>query len=130
MTRAIAVALLIFGAADAAIPYSSRMRTFSITHKPGQGINPGQELELCDFVPATGVGQHAVLISWWTGSIPWLSFADTVIKYYVDGEASPSIARHDSAEDFCRKHGAAKPWPGFSFRIVLRFHDRPRPSGC
>ena len=75
-----------------AVPYTPRMRTFSVTHKPGLPINPGEELALCDFTPATGTGQHAVLISWWTGSIPWPRFADTVIKYYVDGEATPSIA--------------------------------------
>jgi len=68
------------------------MRTFSITHKPGQGIHPGVPLILCNYSAVSGSGQHAVLMSWFTGSIPWLGFGDTTISYFVDGEEAPSIS--------------------------------------
>jgi hypothetical protein len=31
------------------------------------------------------------MISWFTGEIPWPGFADTIIRYYVDSETTPSI---------------------------------------
>jgi hypothetical protein len=66
-------------------------RTFSYTHKPGQGISPGQTLVLANHTAVTA-GEHAILISWFTGSIPWEGFGDLIVSYYVDGEIAPSIS--------------------------------------
>eukprot|EP00040_Diaphanoeca_grandis_P027555 m.157041 g.157041 ORF g.157041 m.157041 type:complete len:352 (+) comp31038_c0_seq2:1155-2210(+) len=71
--------------------FGSTTKTFSITHKPGQGIHPNEPLTIANYTARTQHGNHAVLISWFTGSIPWLGFGDVVIAYYVDGETEPSI---------------------------------------
>lgn len=84
-------AVTLFTAPTSAVTLSSDTRTFSYTHKPGQGIKPNQTLTLADHTAASK-GQHVVLISWFTGSLPWLGFGDLVISYYIDGEATPSIS--------------------------------------
>ena len=37
------------------------------------------------------LGQHVLLLSWFTGEIPWPGFGESVIRYYVDAEINPSI---------------------------------------
>ena len=65
-------------------------RTFSYTFKPGQGLHPNKPLILCNHT-ARNVGEHAVLISWFTGELFWEDFSNTIISYYVDGEQTPSV---------------------------------------
>lgn len=90
-TRAIPFVILFVIAARAAL-LRPDTRTFSVTHKPGQGIHPGVPLTLCNHTASgADAGQHAVLMSWFTGSIPWLGFGDTTISYYVDDEEMPSV---------------------------------------
>lgn len=72
-------------------PLSAQTKTFSIAHKPGLGIKPGEELLLFNY-SASAPGAHSVTQSWFTGSLPWPEFGDTLIRYYIDGENHPSIA--------------------------------------
>ena len=67
-----------------------KKRTFSYTFKPGQGLRPHQHLVLCNHT-ARNIGEHAVLVSWFTGQLFWDDFSNTIISYYIDGEATPSI---------------------------------------
>jgi hypothetical protein len=69
---------------------SNTKRTFSYTFKPGQVLHPKQPLVLCNHT-AKNIGQHAVLISWFTGELFWDDFSSTIISYYIDGETKPSI---------------------------------------
>ena len=71
-------------------PLSAQTKTFSIAHKPGLGIKPGQELLLFNY-SASAPGTHTVTQSWFTGSLPWPQFGDTIVQFYVDHEAEPSI---------------------------------------
>ena len=66
-------------------------RTFSYTFKPGQALEPNKTLVLCNHVAKTPSGNHAVLISWFTGQLMWDHFGATIISYYIDGESEPSI---------------------------------------
>ena len=72
-------------------PLSAQTKTFSIAHKPGLGIKPGQELLLFNY-SASATGTHMVTQSWFTGSLPWPQFGDTLIQFYIDHETQPSVA--------------------------------------
>ena len=76
---------------DGGWPLSAQTKTFSIAHKPGLGIKPGEELLLFNY-SASAPGAHSVTQSWFTGSLPWPEFGDTLIRFYIDGENDPSIA--------------------------------------
>ena len=80
------------GAGTGAYPLSAQTRTFSIAHKPGLGIKPGEELLLFNYTPSAP-GTHCVMQSWFTGSLPWPQFGDTLIRFYIDGEPQPSVGR-------------------------------------
>ena len=53
-------------------------RTFSYTFKPGQGLHPNKPLILCNHT-ARNVGEHAVLISWFTGELFWEDFEEPLV---------------------------------------------------
>ena len=79
------------GFGTGAYPLSAQTRTFSIAHKPGLGIKPGEELLLFNYTPSAP-GTHCVMQSWFTGSLPWPQFGDTLIRFYIDGEPQPSVS--------------------------------------
>ena len=79
------------GAGTGAYPLSAQTRTFSIAHKPGLGIKPGEELLLFNYTPSAP-GTHCVMQSWFTGSLPWSQFGDTLIRFYIDEEPQPSVS--------------------------------------
>ena len=85
------LALPCAGASAGAYPLSAQTRTFSIAHKPGLGIKPGEELLLFNYTPSAP-GTHCVMQSWFTGSLPWPQFGDTLIRFYIDGEPQPSVS--------------------------------------